>query len=107
MNKKQILLIVILFMLFIPFFQSGFNITKEWKLKGDVVIAPDTVFTKKKWWSGDYQKLKELYLNDNFGFRNFFIRINNQISFSLFNKAKANSIIIGKNNYIYEFFIIG
>jgi hypothetical protein len=28
--------------------------------------------------------------------------MNNQLAFSLFNKAKANGAVVGKENYLYE-----
>ncbi len=54
------------------------------------------------WFSGDYQHQEEKYLNESFGFRNTCIRIHNQLAYSLFQKAKANSVIIGKEHFLFE-----
>ena len=61
------------------------------------------VFTKENWFNGKYQDTSSKYINDNFGFRNDFIRINNQRVFMLYNEARANGVIIGKDNYLYEY----
>jgi hypothetical protein len=82
--------------------QAEFNFIKRGKLKGDFKQAEEPRFTIKNWFSGDYQKKAEDYLNSSFGFRNFYVRLNNQIAFNLFNVAKANGVIIGKNNYLFE-----
>jgi hypothetical protein len=41
------------------------------------------------WINGDYQREKEKYFNDQFGFRNDFVRLHNQIGYSLFKKMNA------------------
>lgn len=96
------LFLIVLILLLIPLIQNKFNFVKQEVLKGSVVQPEKKYFSIKDWMSGDYQLAEEKYLNETFGFRSSFIRINNQIAFSLFNKAKANGVIIGKNNYLYE-----
>ena len=71
-------------------------------LQGAIVNSPDSRFSLSRWFSGDFQKEKELFVNDEFGFRELFIRVNNQISYTLFHTAHAQGIVIGKNNYLYE-----
>ncbi|MBI4645358.1 MAG: hypothetical protein HY738_01900 [Bacteroidia bacterium] len=65
-------------------------------LKGDISLTEDTIFSLRGWFSGKYQEKKEKYLNESFGFRSTMVRLNNQIAFSFFNKAKANGVIIGR-----------
>ncbi len=100
--KKNILLLVFVVLLVIPALQNYSKIFEEEPLKGAIVPAPDTILTPCSWFSGRFQLIREKYLNEHFGFRNFFVRINNQIAFSLYNIAKANGVIIGKENYLYE-----
>ena len=88
--------------LIIPCIQGKFNFIKLAPLKGAVSQPEKKYFKIKEWFSGEYQLQEEKYLNEVFGFRSVFVRINNQIAFSLFNKAKANGVIIGKKNYLYE-----
>ncbi len=85
-----------------PLIQSKTGIFKLKPLKGAIVEPENAKFNLKDWFSGDYQLKKEEYLNSKFGYRSLFIRINNQIAFSMFKQAKANGVIIGKENYLYE-----
>jgi len=99
---RSFLLISIILFLFSPLIQSGCLLFKIAPLNGAISKPEDVPFSLEKWFTGEYQTKKETYLNETFGFRELFIRINNQIAFSLFNKAKANGVIIGKKNYLYE-----
>ncbi len=99
---KGILLLIVLALLVLPFFQSKFNIVQLEPLKGAITEPEKRYINSKDWFSGTYQEQEEKYLNETFGFRSLFIKINNQIAFSLFNKAKANGVIVGKENYLYE-----
>jgi hypothetical protein len=96
------LLFLILVLLFIPLIQGKFNLIKLTPLKGAISQPEKKYFSIAGWFSGIYQEQEEKYLNETFGFRSLFIRINNQLAFNLFNKAKANSVIVGKKNYLFE-----
>ncbi len=106
MKRKTTLLtgvaITLILLLLIPVLQSKLHIFKETPLKGAVVKAAESYFSVTGWFSGEYQEAEEKYLNDNFGLRNFFIRLNNQLAYNLFNKAKANGVIIGKDKFLFE-----
>ena len=97
-----VLFIIILLLLTTPFFQGLFNFVEMAPLKGAISQPEQKKLTVNNWFSGEYQLKEEDYLNDAFGFRSFFVRINNQLAFSLFNNAKANGVIVGKKNYLYE-----
>lgn len=99
---RNALLFILLLILIFPVIQSALNLVKIKPLNGDVTIASSDSFSVKGWFSGEFQEKQEKYINDNFGLRNFFVRLNNQIAFNLFKKAKANGVIVGKNNYLYE-----
>lgn len=99
---RKALLFLILALLILPIFQAKFNIVKLSPLKGAITEPEKNYFSVNEWFSGNYQEQKEKYLNETFGFRSFFIRVNNQIAFSLFNKARANGVIVGKKNYLFE-----
>ena len=102
-NKSLIVLfIIILLLLTTPFFQGLFNFVEMAPLKGAISQPEQKKLTVNNWFSGEYQLKEEDYLNDAFGFRSFFVRVNNQLAFSLFNNAKANGVIVGKKNYLYE-----
>jgi hypothetical protein len=99
---RNILFVLIIFILIVPIFQNKFNFVELLPLKGAITSSQKEHFSVKGWLSGDFQLKEEHFLNETFGFRSFFIRVNNQIAFSLFNKAKANGVLIGKQNYLYE-----
>jgi len=46
----------------------------------------------------EYSKAFEKYYNDHYGFRDFFIRLKNQIDFSLFNRS--DEVVIGRSGYM-------
>lgn len=88
--------------LFLPLIQEHLHLKKVYPLNGDVTLPPDIVFDKEDWFSGYYQEEKEKFINSDFGFRNQFVKLNNQIAYSLYHKAKANGVVIGKGTYLYE-----
>ena len=88
--------------LLFPYLQSVLNFSNVKPLQGAITMSEDTIFTFKEWFSGHYQEKKEAFLNENFGYRNIFVRLNNQLAYWMFNKAKANGIVVGKKNYLYE-----
>ncbi|MCZ8286540.1 MAG: hypothetical protein O9353_13905, partial [Bacteroidia bacterium] len=89
-------------MMFLPMIQEKLHLKKEYPLKGDIKLPENIEFDKEDWFSGYYQEEKEKYINSAFGFRNQFVKLNNQIAYSMFRKAKANGVIIGKETYLYE-----
>lgn len=54
------------------------------------------------WWDGTLQVEAEEWLNAHVGFYPLFIRTNNQLNYTLFNKAKAKGVVIGKQGYLFE-----
>jgi hypothetical protein len=101
-NIKHLLFLLMLGLLAFPLIQNTFTVFKVEPLKGAITPAADTAITVDGWFSGDYQSQKENYLNEEFGLRNIFIRFNNEIAFKFYNKALANNVVIGKQNYLYE-----
>jgi hypothetical protein len=53
------------------------------------------------WWDGTFWETRNTYLNDAVGFRGELIEINNQIDYSLFNKYKSQSLVIGENHCLF------
>lgn len=88
--------------LLLPLFQQITGLAFERKLRGAVQIAEMPSLSGEGWFEGTWQDSIETAMKDRFGFRNFFIRVNNQVAFSLYRKALANGVVIGKKNYLYE-----
>ncbi len=93
---------LLLAILVFPEIQKKFDLFRISSLKGAITKTPDSSFTVQGWFSCNYQNQKEKYLNEAFGFRNLFVRMNNEQVFYLFNQALAKGVIIGKENYLYE-----
>lgn len=101
-HGKKIIFAVFLIVLFTPILVKSLKLIDEKPLGGVFVTVDNPNFNDSTWFSGDYQKQKELYLNENLGYRKTLIRLNNQIDFTLFNKNSAEKIVIGKENYLFE-----
>ncbi len=99
---KPILFLIILILMVFPIIQKKFNIVELDNLNGAIDQIEKPKFTINDWFSGKFQENEEKYFNENFGFRNLFVRFNNEIYFDFFKKAKANGVIIGKQNYLFE-----
>lgn len=104
-SNKQILNILfatIMVLLFLPLVQMQFSVVKVNPLKGSIKKIERPRISTSSWFSEQFQSNAEKYLNQNFGFRNWLVRLNNQVKFSLFNIAQANGVIVGKENYLFE-----
>jgi hypothetical protein len=101
-GMKHILLGGILIFLFLPLLQTNFHLFKIKDLSGDFVPANNIGITGRNWFNKEFQEKKEKYINDHFGCHHLYIRIHNQLAFSLFKTAKANQVVVGKENYLFE-----
>jgi len=97
-----ILIFIFYVLLIVPALQKSLQLVEVKPLKGAIMQLEKPEFSLMEWSEGKFQLAREEYLNQNFGFREIFVRLNNEIQFRLFNKAKANGVIIGKNDYLYE-----
>jgi hypothetical protein len=99
---KYACLFFVLIWLWLSYFQGAADFVKIQPLGGAYTPQPNTPFTLAGWMSGEYQEKKEAYKNENFGFRNFLVRLNHQLNFMFFRTAKASGVIVGKEGYLYE-----
>jgi hypothetical protein len=95
--------ILLLLILLMPAVQMGFGIFREKPLQGAFNLAEKPTFTKEKWYGGQYQEGVEKYLKDHSGFRNFLVRLQNQLDYSLFSEANAEGVVVGKNRQLFEY----
>lgn len=105
MNKrtKNILAAFILLVLFVPMLQDMFNIFPEKKLRGRLAAkSVQPVFRFKNWFAGTWQDSMSVYTNQHFGLRPWLVRLNDQIYFSVFHRARANGLIVGKKDYLFD-----
>jgi hypothetical protein len=99
---KQCLLMFILIPFLLCYVQQVKPFIEVRMLKGYFVPKIYTEANVAGLIEGSYQKTTEEYLNENFGFRSLFVRVNNQIRFSLFNKLSNKSVVMGKDNFLFE-----
>lgn len=100
--KYRLLHGFILLVLFLPMLQYFFPFVKEEPLMGSYWWAKDTAFTWCGWWDGSYQEKKEVWINENFGFRNTCVRLRNQIGWELYDMAYTNGVVKGKNGVLMD-----
>jgi hypothetical protein len=105
-NIRSILLGLLFLLLLLPMVQGKYKMFKLNWLQGAIEKVEPAEFSLPNWFEGTYQENTEKYLNNNYGFRSFFIRLHNQIAFSLFDEVNANSVIVGKERYLYEYHYI-
>jgi SGNH hydrolase-like domain, acetyltransferase AlgX len=53
-------------------------------------------------WDNTYQPTFEKYLEDRIGFREWLIRLRNQVGYSFLQIGRANNILVGKNQVLFE-----
>jgi hypothetical protein len=100
---KNIAFFFIFLMMVIPGVQMRFRIFSEKPLLGAFNLSGKPQFTREDWKSGKFQENVERYLKDYSGFRNFLVRLQNQVDFSFFSKANAEGAVVGKNGQLYEY----
>jgi hypothetical protein len=93
----------IILLLALPAVQMQFHFFNELTLDGAFTLTEKPVFDKGKWMNGAYQGEMETYLKDHSGFRNFLVKLQNQVDFSFFRQANAEGAVIGKNNQLFEY----
>lgn len=97
------ILIGVLFFISIPLIQNQLHLKKYIKpLIGAYNTVQDTVITTESWFNGRYQAVKDKYLAQNYGLRNYFIMLDNQINYKLFNATGIGNVIVGKGDFLYE-----
>jgi len=100
---QYIPLVLIILLMSLPAIQMRWHLFREKPLNGAFVLAEKPDFSKQKWESGEYQSETEKYLKDHAGFRNFLVRLQNQIDYSFFRRANAEGATVGKNRQLYEY----
>jgi len=87
--------------LFFPLIQQHTKIIKEKPLQGFFNIEDYPTLNWEKWSTGEYQKQFETASNDNVGFHDFFVELQSQLNYSIYNISKIQSVVVGKEGYLY------
>ncbi|MEO6304289.1 MAG: hypothetical protein ABIP51_14075 [Bacteroidia bacterium] len=97
---KYLLGILIAIATLIPMLQSKFQFFDEQPLEG-LSVENKPEFKKENYWDLTYQDSYNKYLNDNFGFRPWLVRLYNQVQFSFYNSSKAPGVVVGKEGELF------
>lgn len=100
---KNIIFITLLALLTLPMFQHATKLFDAGELSGDFVLSEKPVFSWHSWMDGTFQAGFDRFIEDHIGFRNFFVRLNNQIDFTFFDEVNAEGIVKGKKSILYEY----
>jgi hypothetical protein len=98
---KKYCFIFLVLLLFLPIAQRFFKLHTITPLHGTSPFSEYPTFHFKDWHSGCYQQLVELFVKDNFGFRNTLLRYTNSLDFELFKTVNALNVVVGKDDYLF------
>ncbi len=101
-KQLKILFGFLLLLLLLPLLQQYLNVVKSSPLTG--VTVADTLHPAlglRSWMDGTFQEGKNNAVRDSIGFRPDFIRLSNQVNYTLFRKTNAH-VVIGKNRDLFE-----
>lgn len=87
----------------LPAFQKELSLVIEPDLNGDFKEYNRPEFNWQSFYDGSFQTSFENYLEQHIGFHNSLVRFKNQLDFTLFEKPNAEGIVIGKNDFVFEY----
>lgn len=104
MNLKSKIAVFLLFigLLFLPMIQQHSSVFRVHHLTAQADPAAFPKFTAKSWLSGEFQEQFNTATEEHIGFRPGLIRFKNQLDYSLFKKANASGVIVGRDNNLFE-----
>lgn len=103
MNKlKKYLFVCLLLACLVPAIQKQYPFINSAPLNGWFKALEMPKFDWNSWFSGKFQAAFDKSLETNIGLRSSFVRVNNQLNFSLFNFATGKNVIVGKEGYLFE-----
>jgi hypothetical protein len=98
---KKYCFILCLLLLFAPIAQRFFTFVEEEPLEGLAAMPDFPTFKYKQWMNGEYQKLAEKFIIDNFGFRNTLLRTINTLDYRIFRTSNSKQVIVGKDGHLF------
>ena len=97
---KYIVFIFILAMLILPAIQGFFHIFPEKPLNGEFEAKDLPVLKTSGWVSGTFQSAFDPWLEENIGFHNVLVRLNNQVDYSIFHAPNAEGVVAGMGSFM-------
>ena len=99
---KASLLILALISLCIPYLKYLAKPVEKSTLYGSFDIHKKSNLSIDNWLEGTYQKAFDQFYNQNFCLNSFYIKLNNQLFYSIFQESATKTIVAGKDNYLFE-----
>jgi len=99
---RHIIFILLVLALCLPVIQQNTDFVRIRPLKGAGNPPAYPAFSLKSWSDGTFQEGTDMAIEQRIGFRPFLIRLKNQLEYSLFRKANARGVVVGKKRYLYE-----
>ena len=100
---KYFIFFFILGVLCFPALQSWIKVIPEPPLHGTFIAKEKPLLAEENWMDASFQAQMDLWLEENIGFHNTLVRLNNQVDYSVFHKANAEGVIRGKGGQLYEY----
>jgi len=101
--KKALLFVIMILMSFgiLGNILSFSHLFRPNPLHGTYNPSVKPIFYVNDYFFGSFQNHFYRYLEENVGFHEILVRINNQIAFSLFSMTSASGLVIGRKNYLF------
>jgi len=99
---KNILFLLLMLMIGLPLIQQSVPLFTVKPLNGAFSEPVSPSLSWKTVFDGTFQDSLNTWIEHNIGFRPTLVRINNQVSYSVFDSALANGVVIGNDRYLYE-----
>lgn len=99
---KKIWFVFIMVILALPMMQNLFEFCDQKPLNGAFIPAIEPEFSLKSVWNETYQDSITKYVEENIGFHNSLVRLNNQFIFSIFRESPIKGPVLGKDGMFFE-----
>jgi len=100
-TTRQILFILILLGMLLPFFQNNFLKIPLLPLVGVQDTLGEPKFSFRGFLDLSYQESEGSYLAEKAGFRPLLVRLKNQVDYSVFNYTMSGGVVIGKDGCLF------
>jgi hypothetical protein len=101
-NIKKWILRVGLFLLLYPFLEFLTPINLGGQVNRGALTTTVEPLTVTSFLDGTFQESFTNYINDQIGLFGFFVRVHNQLEYSLFGNIFTGNVVAGKDNYLFE-----
>ena len=101
LSTYTVLFVLIMVTLCLPLAQHVTGLFKMKPLEGFTAPVEPVRLNVKTLRNGSYQDYAQRYLQQNFGFRNFYIRSYNQLMYSCFRQTTNDNVVMGENEEFY------